>query len=159
LRPPGTERACRNLARLWANSTRISRAYAPCFRRPRRLASRPSAVLGPVLLPPCIRHRPLRIAGDWHGVAFRVRAPQRRAFVKSPGGLPFLREPRRRAWGRSFIFSLRPLRDPLRNGLATTAFPPGPGQTYPLAWADDTMLTFPGEVSGRPGRDRAYFRP
>ena len=37
----------------------------------------PAAVLGPVLVPPCIRHRPLVIAGDWHGVPVRVCAPQR----------------------------------------------------------------------------------
>ena len=27
--------------------------------------------------PPCIRQRPFAIAGDWHGVPLRVRAPQR----------------------------------------------------------------------------------
>jgi hypothetical protein len=29
--------------------------------------------------PPCIRQRPLGIAGDWHGSPLRVRAPQRGA--------------------------------------------------------------------------------
>src|SRR5256885_16760113 len=27
--------------------------------------------------PPCIRHLPFAIAGDWHGFPLRVRAPQR----------------------------------------------------------------------------------
>ena len=28
-------------------------------------------------LPPCMRHLPFGIAGDWHGLPFLVRAPQR----------------------------------------------------------------------------------
>ena len=39
--------------------------------------SSPSAVLSPVLLPPCIRHLGFFIAGDRHGLPLRVRAPQR----------------------------------------------------------------------------------
>jgi hypothetical protein len=42
-----------------------------------RTRSNPSGVRGPVLVPPCIRHLPFGIAGDRHGDAFRVFAPQR----------------------------------------------------------------------------------
>src|SRR5258708_7505915 len=53
----------------------------------------PSAVRGPVLVPPCMRHRPFRIAGDLHRPPARVFAPHRAAVVGSPGGLPFLSQP------------------------------------------------------------------
>ena len=40
----------------------------------------PSVVFGPVLVPPCIRQRPLAIAGEPQGVPFRrFLAPQRGA--------------------------------------------------------------------------------
>jgi hypothetical protein len=61
-----------------------------CFRclarrRPSAQRACPSGVLGPVLKPPCIRHRPLRgrlcsrsqTAGAWQGRPDRVFAPQR----------------------------------------------------------------------------------
>ena len=62
---------------------------------PRRLRSSPTAVLGPVLLPPCIRQRPLAIAGPHHFVPLCGRAPHRRAARKSPDGFPFFKVPRR----------------------------------------------------------------
>jgi len=40
-----------------------SEEYSPCFRRERRDLAKPSRVRGPVLAPPCIRHRPLCMAG------------------------------------------------------------------------------------------------
>jgi hypothetical protein len=40
-----------------------SEEYSPCFQRERRDLAKPSGVRGPVLAPPCIRHRPLRMAG------------------------------------------------------------------------------------------------
>jgi hypothetical protein len=55
----------------------ISAVRIPCVVRAARIRARPSAVLGPVLLPPCIRHLPFGIAGDRHGLTLRVRAPQR----------------------------------------------------------------------------------
>jgi hypothetical protein len=55
----------------------VSAEYNPCFVFARRIRSKPSAVLGPVLLPPCIWHRLFRMAGAWHGLPFRLRAPQR----------------------------------------------------------------------------------
>jgi hypothetical protein len=63
----------------------------------------PSSVRGPVLHPPCIRHRPFRMAGERHGVACRVRAPQRGAELGLPRGLPLRSGPVRGAveavWG------------------------------------------------------------
>jgi hypothetical protein len=41
------------------------------------MRSNPSVVLGPVLVPPCIWHRPFGMAGARHAVPLRVRAPQR----------------------------------------------------------------------------------
>ena len=46
-------------------------------------------VLGPVLLPPWQRHRPLIMAGARHGFPARLRAPQRGAAFGLPRGLPF----------------------------------------------------------------------
>jgi len=53
----------------------------PWVSRARRLRSCPASVRGPVLLPPCMRHRPLDIAGLRQGRPPRVRAlaPQRGA--------------------------------------------------------------------------------
>ena len=45
-------------------------------------------VLGPVLLPPWQRHRPLIMAGARHGSPARLRAPQRGAAFGLPRGLP-----------------------------------------------------------------------
>jgi hypothetical protein len=70
--------------------------YKPCFQLARLERASPSAVRGPVLAPPCRRHRRLsRMAGQRHGVPFRVLAPHRGAALKSPGGLPFFSHPRR----------------------------------------------------------------
>ena len=69
---------------------------------------------GPVLGPPCIRQRPFGMAGSSHGVPFRVLAPHFAAFERSPGGLPFLSQPRRCAWGLSTISAPTPFRDPRR---------------------------------------------
>ena len=53
----------------------------------------PSGVLGPVLFPPCILHRPFFIAGDLHDEPLRVLATQRGALRKSPEGFPFFNLP------------------------------------------------------------------
>ena len=76
-----------------AASARAACEYRPCFHRARRLRSSPSGVRGPVLLPPCIRHRPFRIAGARQAVPRRVRAPHRGAVAGSPGGLPCRNQP------------------------------------------------------------------
>jgi hypothetical protein len=68
----------------------------------------PSEVFGPVLRPPWSLHRPLAIAGHWHGVPQRFFAPQRLTVVKSPGGLSFLSHPRRRSGGVSTVFCTIP---------------------------------------------------
>jgi hypothetical protein len=73
--------------------------YSPCFVFARRIRSIPSAVLGPVLNPPCILHLPFSIAGPLQRVCLRVLAIHRGAARKSPGGLLFLSHPRRFAWG------------------------------------------------------------
>ena len=71
----------RRASRCKARSARISWSasaeYSPCFVLARRIRSKPSAVRGPVLLPPCSLQRPLAIAGDSHGFPLRVFAPQR----------------------------------------------------------------------------------
>jgi len=86
-----------------------SRANRPrAFHRARRLRSRPSAVLGPVLFPPWSRQRPFRIAGHWQAVPRRVLAPHRGAFDKSPRGFPFLRGPGSRFMGFIGHFCLPP---------------------------------------------------
>lgn len=54
-----------------------SAEYLPCFQFALRLRSRPSGVRGPVLGPPCIRHRPFAIAAPLHEPPRRVRAPHR----------------------------------------------------------------------------------
>jgi hypothetical protein len=43
----------------------------PCFQLAFRLRSSPSAVRGPVLIPPCIRQRPFGIAGALQGLPVR----------------------------------------------------------------------------------------
>lgn len=53
------------------------------------MRARPSSVRGPVLLPPCRRQRPLRMAGARQGQPVRrVRAPHRGARLGFPRGLP-----------------------------------------------------------------------
>jgi hypothetical protein len=71
--------------------------------------NRPSGVRGPVLAPPCSRHRVLfRMAGQRHGVPFRALAPHR-AIFGSPGGLPFWSHPRGLVGGSGFAIGLFPL--------------------------------------------------
>ena len=53
----------------------ISAVRIPCVVRAARIRANPSAVRGPVLSPPCRRHRPFFIAGDRHGVPALVCAP------------------------------------------------------------------------------------
>jgi hypothetical protein len=54
-------------------------------------------VRGPVLHPPCIRHRRFAMAGERQGVPWRVRAPQRGAAFGLPRGLPLRSGPVRGA--------------------------------------------------------------
>ena len=77
-------KSCRHWRRLSRRMALVSCEYAPCFQRARRLRSSLSGVRGPVLMPPCIRHRPFLIAGFRQAVRCRVRAPQR-AFVETNG--------------------------------------------------------------------------
>jgi hypothetical protein len=67
--------------------------YKPCFQRAPLDRANPSEVRGPVLAPPCIRHRPLGIAGATHFFPCRVLAPHLGALFGSPGGLPFFSHP------------------------------------------------------------------
>jgi hypothetical protein len=60
---------CFKSSRFWASSSRTrfcsataSAEYCPCFQRDRRDRARPSAVRGPVLAPPYIRHRKISAA-------------------------------------------------------------------------------------------------
>jgi hypothetical protein len=58
--------------------------------------ARPSAVRGPVLFPPCDRHRPFAIAGAWQAQpVVRAFAPQRGARLGLPRGLPLRSGPSR----------------------------------------------------------------
>jgi hypothetical protein len=107
--------SCRRLRRKAATSFRSFRLLActaaerwPCFSGAARHRSRPSAVRAPVDCPPCIRHRPLAIPGLQHADPDRVRAPQRGASDRSPGGLPFLSHPIRSAWGTLLILHSPP---------------------------------------------------
>ena len=66
----------------------------PCFQCEAAMRALPSAVLGPVDLPPCSEHRPLRLyAGLWQGVPLRVLAPHRWPGQSMPKrhGMPFSR--------------------------------------------------------------------
>lgn len=72
-----TRRASRRISAHAPRTRAISDEYSPCFIRAFRMRASPSAVFGPVLAPPCIRHLPFGIAGDWHGLPPRVRVPQR----------------------------------------------------------------------------------
>ena len=84
---------------------------------------------GPVLVPPCIRQRPLCMAGPLHGAPLRVLAPHRGAVLGSPVELPFFNHPRRFAWGSLITISVIPLPSlpaccwhGAHNGLATTVY-------------------------------------
>jgi len=59
-----SSRLCWICSRMRFCSALTSEEYRPCFQRERRDFAKPSGVRGPVLAPPCIRQRPLRIAGD-----------------------------------------------------------------------------------------------
>ena len=89
-------------------SAKASLQYSPCFHFAMRQRASPSAVRGPVLLPPCIRQRPFAIPGAAHRVPRRVFAPQRGAVLGSPAGFPFLSQPRRFAGGSSTVCLLTP---------------------------------------------------
>jgi hypothetical protein len=93
--PPINSRIARTISRASRRRLMASALYRPCFQLAFRERSLPYGVRGPVDEPPCIRQRPLAIAGPRHACPDRVRAPQRLAFDKSPGGLPFLSHPRR----------------------------------------------------------------
>src|SRR6266699_410672 len=56
------------ISRLFAMASAVKRPLFRAFRLP---------VGAPGEGPPCIRHLPFAIAGAWHGVPLRVRAPQR----------------------------------------------------------------------------------
>lgn len=58
-------------SRTAARKSNISAEYSPCLKALRLPLGAPGDK------PPCILHRPLGIAGDWHTLALRVRAPQR----------------------------------------------------------------------------------
>jgi hypothetical protein len=102
---------CFKNSRLWLSSSRTrfcsARAaaeYCPCFQRACLDRSSPSAVRGPVLAPPCMRHLPLAIAGERHAVPRRVLAPHLGAEFGSPTGLPFFSRLGRSGAARSFDF-------------------------------------------------------
>ncbi len=84
----------RRMARAVWRSLFATSLHRPCASRASRLRRKPAAVLGPVLRPPCIRQRPLGMAGLRHDVLRLVLAPHRGAVCQSPGGLPFLNHPR-----------------------------------------------------------------
>src|ERR1035441_5825860 len=90
-----SSRLCRMRSRTRFRSALFSAEYSPCFQRERRDLARPSGVRGPVLAPPCIRHRPLRVAGALHAVPRRVVAPHLGAVFGSAGGFPFFSHPLR----------------------------------------------------------------
>ena len=66
----------------------------PCFHCAAAMRALPSGVRGPVLKPPCSRHRVLPLSGGfWHAVPRRVLAPQlwRGRSVPKRHGMPFSR--------------------------------------------------------------------
>ena len=112
------------ITRIWraifedsCRSAYVSLDRKPCFQLAKPQRSRPSEVRGPVLLPPCIRQRPLAIAGAWHGRSRRVTAPHRSAFLAvasacfHPG-----------AWGPSSLFTITPCLELSRNDGLTALF-------------------------------------
>jgi hypothetical protein len=68
---------------------RFAAVQSPCVVRAAIIRAIPSAVRGPVHLPPCRWHRPFAIAGARQGLPARARAPQRGARLGLPRGLPF----------------------------------------------------------------------
>ncbi len=64
----------------WRACSRAPASRPPCVLGAAQHVALPSAVCAPVLPPPCIRHRPLGIAGPWQGWPVRLHlAPHRRA--------------------------------------------------------------------------------
>jgi hypothetical protein len=112
--PSNSRRSAMSTARASPRSHAAARDSAerrPCRQRALRDRSNPVAVFGPVLAPPCIRHRPAAIAGPLQG---RPRAPQRgAAFAASSAGFdPLSARAARRFVGRATRFccvSLCPL--------------------------------------------------
>jgi hypothetical protein len=68
---PSSLRSTRTAAAAFLRSAIASAEYSPCLQLAFRLRSSPSGVRGPVLIPPCIRQRPLSIAGALHGLPVR----------------------------------------------------------------------------------------
>ena len=89
----------RSSCRKWFASRFASVENPPCFQLARIERAKPSGVRGPVLAPPCIRHRPFGMAGALQAGPLRVSAPHLGEVLKSPGGLPFFSQPLRFAWG------------------------------------------------------------
>src|SRR5438128_1462100 len=76
-----TSRQPLNMVRNCCRSAIADAEYSPCFVVARRIRSIPSAVLGPVLRPPCSLQRPFRMAGDPHAPLRRFLAPHRCTFL------------------------------------------------------------------------------
>lgn len=125
--------------------------YRPCFVRDALMRSIPAAVRGPVLGPPCIRHRPLGMAGPLQGVPFRVRAPHGLALARSPGGLPFLSQPRRTVWGLPGISVPSPrLRPPTLHAAGSdNSLPAGPDLHMLVHYLDGLPSTAPDTIEGQ----------
>jgi hypothetical protein len=103
--------------------------YPPCFQLAFRLRSSPSGVRGPVLFPPCIRQRPLGIAGALQGLPVRLECAPHRGAARANSR----RASRLSACGSLAIFAISPSRfqchppPPLLPIFAaTTAWPPSP---------------------------------
>ena len=102
-------KASSRTARAWREDARVRRAcrqdrrqsaeHRPWRQAAARMRAMPWRVRGPVDAPPCMRQRPLAIAGARQAVLRRVQAPQRGAFAGLPGGLPFFSQFPRGAWG------------------------------------------------------------
>jgi hypothetical protein len=77
-------------------SSRSTTSYTPWKGRSRyclrfwKAFSLPRSVFGPVLNPPCNRHRPFAIASHRQGVPRRVRAPQSGHFLSSCFGMALI---------------------------------------------------------------------
>jgi hypothetical protein len=110
IRSPVFERAfvARNSSRISCRLAIASAVYRPCL----------SACLlpfgAPGESPPCIRHRPFFIAGDWHGLPRRVRARHRGArcigkcmglFLRFPYDPPRLSTLPTMAWAPSWTWT------------------------------------------------------
>ncbi len=66
-----SRKICRTSLISARRSSRASRENQPVFQRALRDRSKPAGVIGPRLVPPCMRQvRRLRTAGAWHGSPF-----------------------------------------------------------------------------------------